>query len=313
MKKEKEKNEKALMIVFIFAFISVAAIILWVGLRQKEAEPEKQTAPEIKTETSDKEIYFASNGRTSVYKIKKGDKWSVIWNGTEGKEYDYVSNPTFSPDGTQLAYSAELDGQAYVVVNNQFEINAHQRASFLVFSRDGKTIAFVASNSDGTSVVVTSSTDQLAGTLVSGNESQAYEKIVVIETASGEKQAIVLGETGNQIAYAFEENGKTYLIINGNTTTGYDNITNFTFNENGTYSYQAQQGNVIINIVNGVVVSSTNSGNASNSNNNSNNTNNDNQPNKTGTYKYRISTDKDIDLPDDRLDYPACASADCNF
>jgi hypothetical protein len=309
---KKINNRTALLIIFIL--VSATFIILFLGFKNKVVE--NKTPPPVQsmssvTDSSTK-IFFASNGKNSVYKIKKGDKWSVIWNGTEGKDYDFVSNPVFSPDGNQLAYSAETGGQAYVVVNNTQEIYAYQKAGFITWNPNGQTIAFVATKDDASSVIITSAV--ITGTTLTithGEESRTYGQIGTVVTSSGDSAAIIWSPNGQQVVYAIVENGKTYLIVNGQQNpTGYDNISNFSINNNGQYSYQAQVGDQIITVVNNHVISTTNSSSSPASGTAGTP---GNIPGSSNSYRYRISTDKDINLDKNRLNYSGCAGAACNF
>ena len=50
---------------------------------------------------------------------KKDDKWVVVVDGKEGKAYDGVSIPTYSPDSKHLAYAAQSQGKWMVVVDGK--------------------------------------------------------------------------------------------------------------------------------------------------------------------------------------------------
>lgn len=291
-------------------------IILWVGIWKKPAVP--STSSVSPSAPKNTEIFFASNGKNSVYKIKKGDRWSVIWNGQEGKEYDAVSNPIFSSDGNQLAYSAELNGQAYVVVNNSIEINAYQKSGYLVFSQDGSTIAFVSTKEDDSFVVITVDlTTVVTGTVISGNESAEYEEIGVFNSPNGDATAIILSPDGEQVVFTIVEDDKIYIVVNDQQIgSGYDSITDLSINDEGEYSYTATIGETTITVVDNVVVSQTNPASQPPSGTIPPITlPTDTPSSSTDVYKYKISTQKDIHLDEDRLDYNACSdpSGNCNF
>jgi hypothetical protein len=69
---------------------------------------------------------------------------SAVVNGTEGKQYDGVSGLIFSPDGKRMAYVATLGKKMLAVVDGT-EGNQYDGISGLVFSPDGTQVAYVAS------------------------------------------------------------------------------------------------------------------------------------------------------------------------
>jgi hypothetical protein len=329
----KKKQNKKFAVAAIISLFFISSLILWAGFRKKPPTEKKPLEiPKVNqgaTNVSTSQIFFASNGKDSVYKIKKGDKWSVIWNGQEGKEYDFVSNPVFSADGSHFAYSAELNGQAYVVVNNTQEIYAYLRASNLIFSGNGEVIAFVAAQSSSSFVVISSSVLPVGSTspIPTPNESNPYSQIGIIQTPSGSGTAIIISDNGEHIIFTVIEDDKIYVVADGvESTTGYDSISNLVVNEDGTYSYTATIGDTTVTVVNNTVTSTTTttesptnaslSDSTETTNTPTNNTTTTNSPSSGSTinydgYKYKISTDKDINLENSRID-SGCAG-ECNF
>ena len=51
--------------------------------------------------------------------LKKDEKWVVVVDGKEGKAYDGVSIPSYSPDSKHLAYAALSQGVWMVVVDGK--------------------------------------------------------------------------------------------------------------------------------------------------------------------------------------------------
>jgi hypothetical protein len=52
-----------------------------------------------------------------AYVATLGKKMLAVVDGTEGKQYDYISGLAFSPDGKQVAYIAKLGNKQLVVTN----------------------------------------------------------------------------------------------------------------------------------------------------------------------------------------------------
>jgi hypothetical protein len=303
------KNKNTILPLLLVALFSIIIILLIVWTKSKKpAEVIPQVAP-AKPAQENPDIFFASNGKNSVYKVKKGNQWSVIWNGSEGKLYDFVSNPVFSSDGSQIAYNAEIGGQAYVVVNNTQEIQAYQKANYITFSKDGSTIAFVATRDSNDYVTISAKITDIANTLA---ESASYSNIGVTTDADGNSTAIIMSDDGDRIAYLIEEDGLIYIVIDGEMSEGYDNIISFSFSEDGTdFTYEAQDGDTVVTITNNQTTSSVDDS-SSTSDTSYTNRSYTNYP--TPDYRYKVSTDKDIVLDQDRLDYTGCPEgSQCNF
>ncbi|HAT73922.1 MAG: hypothetical protein US30_C0003G0022 [Candidatus Moranbacteria bacterium GW2011_GWF2_36_839] len=310
------EKQKILPILLVVLF-SVLIILSVVWLRKDK--PAENTAPVVATKPAQEnpDIFFASNGKNTVYKIKKGDQWSVIWNGNEGKTYDFVSNPVFSADGSQIAYNAEIGGQAYVVVNNSQEINAYQKSNYITFSKNGKTIAFVATKGDNEYAVISAEILNITATL---KESKSFKEIAIAKDGDGNSSAIIMSDDGSKLAYVIKENDKIYVVVNGQKSQGYDDVISFSFSEDGSsFTYEAQNGTSILTITNNQVVSSNNANiippNNQNTSNNNSTTNNSNVNYPSATYRYKISTQKDIIRDQNQLNVSGCTGGgtQCNF
>lgn len=310
-------NEKQKILPILLVVLFSVLIILSIVWLRKDKSAENTTPVTItKPAQENPDIFFASNGKNTVYKIKKGDQWSVIWNGTEGKLYDFVSNPVFSADGTQIAYNAEVGGQAYVVVNNTQEINAYQKSNYITFSRNGKTIAFVAAKGDNEYVVISAEILNITNTL---KESKSFKEIAIAKDGDGNSSAIIMSDDGSKLAYVIKENDKIYVVVNGQKSQGYDDVLSFSFSEDGkSFTYEAQNGNSVLTITNNQIVSATNNNSSTNQNNTNNTnseTNNYTRNSPSSTYRYKISTQKDIVRDQNQLDVSGCANGEtgCNF
>jgi hypothetical protein len=53
-----------------------------------------------------------------AYAAAVGNSWMVVADGVEGKRYDRVRPPVFSPDGRHLAYQAVRGTARLIVVDN---------------------------------------------------------------------------------------------------------------------------------------------------------------------------------------------------
>lgn len=92
------------------------------------------------------EIVFAPNGKEFAYKLKKGDKYFVVFNNKEGKLYDKVYELKFSPDGKELSYIVDKRGRYFLVINGKEEKPLYYDRFYLyhinvLFNSDSKIIA----------------------------------------------------------------------------------------------------------------------------------------------------------------------------
>ena len=135
----------------------------------------------------------------SGYRIQE---WRVVLNDKEDKPYRYVSNITFSPNSTKLAYVAHnaIDGNAKAksfVIQNGVAGKAYDEIDDLVFSPDSKSLAYVARKNIKMFVVV------------NGKESKPYEYVIAKGTYERNFQKIL--ETGS---LRFDSNQKLrYLAV----------------------------------------------------------------------------------------------------
>ena len=315
----KISNKKIIYYSILIIISATFVVLLWRGCAQNNpgtSQEKRVNTPTVNSPNSSKledntRIFFASNGKTTVYKIKKDDKWAVIWNDREGKLYDYVSNPVFSTDGSQLAYSAELNGQALVVINNIQEISAYDRAFGLVFSPDGQEIAFVSIKDDGTSLVISAVVNNNgSGAIENGQEGQTYQGIGFLETPSGDSVYIIWSPDGEHMAYLVEEDGQVFVVIDGQEGERYDDITDIHFDEDGQIVYTAEENDQETIVINDQIVSTENTSSQDDGDSD------DGDSVISGSYdsyRYKKSTEKDINRSSDQLNYPACVGENCNF
>jgi Tol biopolymer transport system component len=121
------------LVISIFVIIFIfGGILLWHYLGSKkevkeeikietQTEPQPQTQTETQTkptfnttskklafvpEKYDSQPVFSSDRQNVAYVVIQGGKQFIVLNDKEGKAYDKVGYPVFSPDSKQLAYEA---------------------------------------------------------------------------------------------------------------------------------------------------------------------------------------------------------------
>lgn len=300
---KKIKTWVAIVFILIAAGAMVALILFYNNEQKKLLESSEKLAeqtqnqsltPRIKKQ-KDAQFLFATFGDKNVYKIQRGDKWLVILNGQESPLYDCVGNPVFSPDGSQFAYSACLDGKTFVVIDGSPLPSAYTSISEIAFSPDGKKIAYVAGKDEKYVVVL----NQMEGV--------AYQEIGLLQT-EGKSAMLVFSPDSKQIFYKVIENNQQFLVINNQEGKHYSDIGTLYFNSDGSqFAYDAQDGNRQVTVVNNreVAVSSNSAGT------NVNNYLQTNNNSASGSYRR---SGRDIFLDPKRMRVPICDGGEsCNF
>ena len=66
---------------------------------------------------------FSPDSKHMAYPVAKGGKMFIVMDGQEGKPFDQVGEPFFSPDSRHIAYWASIDGGWYIVVDTKISKN----------------------------------------------------------------------------------------------------------------------------------------------------------------------------------------------
>lgn len=296
---KKIKTEVALGIIFVLA-ASVAGLVYFLSRDNFEVAKiilKKRPGASSQNQKKNLRLLFASNEKREIYREQRDDKWVVIIDGQESVAYDYVGNATFSPDGTLFAYSGTVNGQSVVILENIVQQQIYDAIKEIIFNANSNALGYVAEKG-GYSVVV-----------YKGQESQPYQEIAPLETSSG-MQYIIFSPDGESIAYKVVDDQGSYIVINGQAGTVYDNITSFVFAQDGTYTYQAESNGQPVTVTNGqtsatygtTTTTTQNSGTSSSS--------------STGSSGSFRKSGKDVQLDQNRLYYPTCGGTTgvkCNF
>jgi hypothetical protein len=86
---------------------------------------------------------WSPDGTTLAFAAQTGAKWRVVVGDAAGEPFDEVDALTWSPDGTTLAYAARILQDRFVVRGAQ-KLEIFDDVQSLTFSPDGKTLAYVA-------------------------------------------------------------------------------------------------------------------------------------------------------------------------
>lgn len=243
----KTKNKTILIILAILSIAIVLVGLFWIirnkrpGLIssfQNSNNEINQPLPEGDDEEKETKTSFNLNSESDVYKIKKDDKWVYVINGQEGAAYDQVENLTFGLDGKRVAYSAVLDGQVYLVIDNISKVVPYKQIVSIVFSPDGNRIAYVADNGEVFVVVID---DKL---------SKGYKEIGTLGTENGQAY-IIFSPNSEKIAYKVVTEEGAFVVVNQQEGRIYDDISDFQFSDDSKqFSYQAESGVHKITVIN---------------------------------------------------------------
>lgn len=248
MKKETTVfSQKSIFIIGVAVFFAIL-IIVTIAVKSdfrvgslRSVLKKKTVAPQIQNQSASFfKTLFASSGQTEIYKVQKDDKWVVVIDGQESALYDDVANPTFSLDGTQFAYSATIDGEEFVIMNNEQQGEAYFDIRQILFNSTGSTLAFLADTGNGSLVVV------------NGVEGKTYDIIGTLETELG--ITFLAFTTDDKIVYRPVEGQQTFIVVDTAEGKKYAEIKEIYFSTDGTHvAYYAQEGNNLLTIIDGKV------------------------------------------------------------
>jgi Tol biopolymer transport system component len=223
---------------------------------------------------------FSPNGKRLAYAAGiKGKKMFVVLDGVEGIGGYTGINPVFSPDSSQLAYIAwDNDAMKQVVFLNGEKIGECRGIvrrsnvdSGLVFSPDGKRLAYMAHNEGKYFVVVNGKEGKYYDGYIMDSKGVAFSQDsqhIVYTAKRGKTGVIVRDETEivesndlvfavcnpdcSRIAYISKEAGKR-VTVDGNQGKLYANITKLKFSPDGKrFAYAAWYDDSMCAVVDGI-------------------------------------------------------------
>jgi len=170
---------------------------------------------------------FSSDCKKLAYAAEKGDKWTIVVNETESKEYDGIGikTPIFSPDSKKLAFVAINNGKHLVIVNDEiigeYEAIANDG---ITFSPDSTRLGYIAKKREGWCVIL------------DGRELKVHEKIL--------KNSFNFSPNGQDISYIAKKGNKYFVVYNQNEGNLYDKIEEFKFSpDSKSIAYKASLDN----------------------------------------------------------------------
>ena len=187
-------------------------------------------------------IRFSPDSGRLAYVAKDDGKWFTVIDGQEGRRHDGILDHSlvFSPDGKTVAYIAEAAGKQLAVIDEQ-HYGPYDRVNQIALSRDGKRFGFLAFDSgapivfidgkeparherifegslifspDGRHVAYGASSKDKSFYVVDGTEGAGYEGL----------GKIMFSPDGRRMAYFAQKKGEgNYVVVDGKELGPYVN------------------------------------------------------------------------------------------
>ncbi len=187
---------------------------------------------------------FSPDGKRFAYAAYRENKWVVVVDGVESKEYDTIrAGPLFSPDGRMTFTAARgdkrlavlgVESKEFVVVDGieSKEYDAIRAGS--LSSTDGR-MTFAAARGDKMFMVLDDVEHDAirVGPLSSPPDlwvAYAAEKILILDGAAEEyaqkygRRSLVLSPDGKRLAYIDKRGGKELTVVNSAKGKEYNGI-----------------------------------------------------------------------------------------
>jgi hypothetical protein len=177
------------------------------------------------------------NSKRVACVAKEGNKWCVVVDGKEGKQYDNIGKGTliFSPDSRRVAYMAKEGNKWCVVVDGKEEKQYDGIGEgSIIFSPDSTRMAYKAGVGNKWCVVV------------DGKEGKQYDNIGM--------GTPIFSADSRRVAYMAMEGNKWWVVVDGKEGKQYDGIGQGTliFSADSRHvAYAAMEGNKWFVVVNG--------------------------------------------------------------
>jgi hypothetical protein len=150
-----------------------------------------------------------------VYGVLRGQKQILVVDGQEGVEYDKINGLVFSPDGKRVAYMA-LDGQRQLMVVDGHAGEGYAQVAVPVFSPNGKHVAYSAKKGEHMLEVI------------DGQESAEYESV----------GGPIFSPDSKHVAFGAKKSHKKIMaVVDGQEGAEYDSVAGLTFSPDGVLTF----------------------------------------------------------------------------
>ncbi len=155
---------------------------------------------------------YGPDNKNIVYILNDGSKFFLKYKGIKSKSYNAINanSIVFSKDGNSIAFTATQDKKQLIVLNDE-EQTLFDQVGFPVLSADGKHLGFWAINGNKSFAVI----DKV--------QSRAYENV----------SSIIFSDHGNHFAYQAVSGNKNIVIYDSTESEKYDVVHSLCFNPDG--------------------------------------------------------------------------------
>jgi hypothetical protein len=154
-------------------------------------------------------IVFNPAGGDPAYAADDGAGEFVVHGKARGLTYSRVGRPRFSRDGARLAYAASTRDESFVVVDGEAAAPRHGAVAVhplsVMFSPDGRRIAYVAGGPDGRERVV-----------LDGAEGKAYDRVF--------DDSLAFAADSSRLAYVAKVGKRTAVVLDGVEVGRHDGV-----------------------------------------------------------------------------------------
>ncbi len=145
-------------------------------------------------------IVFSSDGRRTAYWAKAQDEgFTMVLDGVEGRIYDEINDPLFSPDGDHVAYTAKDKDGKFVVLDGK-EGTRYRDVWGLTFGIGGRLAYVAKDNREGVEVQFV---------VVDGHEDRPY---LYDWYGQGIRSGPVFSPDGTHVVFIANEGGKAEFL-----------------------------------------------------------------------------------------------------
>ena len=143
-------------LVILFVCVALDFVMVMVGWTAETISSEKLICKVDFSSGIAESLTVSPDNMHVAYGARKGNKWFVVVDGQEGKQYDGLTSgtPIFSPDNKRVAYGAMTEKKWFVVVDGQEgkQYDGIVKGSIIKFNPDG-SIYYLAIKGNGTYLV----------------------------------------------------------------------------------------------------------------------------------------------------------------
>ena len=182
-------------------------------------------------------ITFSPTSQQYAFLAISSNRWKVVVDGQEQKEYEYVlDGPAFSAVGQRLAYSAKINDKSWAVIDNGKELKPYENLikGSLSFSPDGQHLAYGAVVNGKYFVVI---------------DEQEHKQYA--NCCGDYKSPIFSPDSQHMVYFASNEDEKQFMVLDGVEGKRYDIALACCFSpDSKQLAYWAVEGNnwyVIVN------------------------------------------------------------------